>query len=722
MQVKFGEPWFYDDKNRVCLLRGINLSGNVKSPKVPAQPSQEKTEFYSRRQEVSFVGRPFALDEADEHFTRLRSWGFTFVRYNITWEALEHQGPGRYDNEYIEYVIKVLKKARDYGFSAFIDPHQDVWSRFCGGSGAPAWTLEAVGFQVENLHAARAVFLHCEAPEETKKLPMIWQTNYFKLACATMFTLFFGGNAYAPKLTALCTLPGHENQAMPIQDFLQLHFISAVCRLAQRVVDAGLGEMVVGYDSMNEPSGGYIGTQDLNGPTMPSQELKLGLTPTAFQGMLLGEGQAVQNVEVWGKLWGSRGLIPACKYTQPEVRPSSRAWKEGAQCVWAQHGVWDLETGRLEKPDYFARNPETGEPVDWIRDFWYPFALRFQQELREAHPGACLFIEPPVGLPPPLWDLKQGEGVVFAPHWYDGLTLISRRWNGWFNVNYLAIQRKTKNVLRTIGRPRKVFAEMLQMLKEDGVANIGATPCLIGEVGIPYDLNGRSAYQTGNYAGQLAAYDANLTALEHNLLSYTLWCYVEDNNNQWGDQWNGEDLSIYSRDDQEELMAENQLSWWKRLWCYCSSPKYRVSEGSHTTHINTGGRALEALLRPVPEKTAAGGVPQAINFDYQSPWFCYTFQTDGKQYHEGERANTEIWLPDLHFPFEDHLSWENTIRVSGGDWVIERRNIDENRDTPRHRFSRFTWKTFLVWSCEYTQIPQTHKLTIGKKRMTRFFC
>ena len=44
--------------------------------------------------------------------------------------------------DYIEYVVAVMRKMREYGISCFIDPHQDVWSRFTGGDGAPGWTLE----------------------------------------------------------------------------------------------------------------------------------------------------------------------------------------------------------------------------------------------------------------------------------------------------------------------------------------------------------------------------------------------------------------------------------------------------------------------------------------------------------------------------------------------------------------------------------------------------
>jgi len=55
-------------------------------------PTRVRDGFFDHRR-VSFVGRPFPLEEAGEHFARLREWGLTFVRFLVTWEAIEHAGP-----------------------------------------------------------------------------------------------------------------------------------------------------------------------------------------------------------------------------------------------------------------------------------------------------------------------------------------------------------------------------------------------------------------------------------------------------------------------------------------------------------------------------------------------------------------------------------------------------------------------------------------------------
>lgn len=78
---------FVDSYGRSLLLRGINVSGDAKYPRI--NPLAGTPEFYDVSS-VSYTGRPFTtVEEAGEWWSRLRAWGIGVVRLVVCWEALE---------------------------------------------------------------------------------------------------------------------------------------------------------------------------------------------------------------------------------------------------------------------------------------------------------------------------------------------------------------------------------------------------------------------------------------------------------------------------------------------------------------------------------------------------------------------------------------------------------------------------------------------------------
>ena len=664
--IKDGD--FVDERGRILNLRGVNLGGSSKLP-TNADASNDWYSDAASAKTASFVGRPFPLLDAPEHFGRLRACGFTFLRFVITWEAIEHAGPGVYDVDYLIYVREVLDVARAYGMYIYLDPHQDVWSRWTGGSGAPLWTLEMVGFDIENFATCEAVIAHrtfgqgnstiermkssssnnsSSSSSSSSSSPppilpkMIWPTNTFKLACATMFTLFWAGETFAPQFMVendTISVDGDDDMdnndktnkkkkkiKINIQKYLQTHYINAMAELLKHL--AGL-DNIVGIGTMNEPSSGFINIANLSlgyaqAPSSPDSsehgiELRLGMHPTPFEAMCLGEGY-VQTVGEWSNGFYQHVLNKPTNYVTVDPK-GKKVWKNIGGCVWKQAGLWHInpETSlpELLQPTYFAG-------YNFGQDFYLPFAREYATVLRnvwdveksknsvnnnvmkeddgstelllsssmdgggvgviastittttttktttqqQQQQPLLIFVElPPLEFTttpfpniPASFDSGGLTNAVNATHWYDGMTLFTQTWK-----SYLSVDVRTRRPLLGYRNIFNAHVSQLAHIKQLGVERMDNAPTLIGECGIPYNMNNGASYNDVGRQGrgeeafgqQLAAMNHTISCLEENLLSFTLWCYTSDNTNEDGDLWNREDLSLYCKDQRQKGLDMN---------------------------------------------------------------------------------------------------------------------------------------------------------------------
>jgi hypothetical protein len=437
---------------------------------------------------------------------------------------------------------------------------------------------------------------------------MIWPANYGKLANLTMWTLFFGGNDFAPQTKV---------DGVPIQEYLQGHYINAIKQIALRLKDL---PNVVGYDTLNEPSSGLIGIADVSDR---AGALQKGDSPTAFQAMLLGAGFP-QEVEVW-----EVGLTGAKKKGTRLVNPNGvSVWMEDHEPVWKQNGVWGLDQSgkpQLLRPDHFARVED--RQVDFYRDYFCPFANRYAREIRSIKPETIIFVEGHFGEGHITWTSDDAPNIVHAAHWYDGLTLFSKNFTSW-----LAIDLFTQKLVIGPKKARQSLIDQVAHVINISRQQMNDAPTLIGEVGIPFDMKNKKAYRTGDFSLQVKALDATMQALEANMVSFTWWNYTADNTNERGDQWNDEDLSLFSRDQQ-----------------------------TGSGDIHDGGRALEAAVRPYARKIT--GEPMRMSFDIKHKVFEFEFRHDASI-----KAPTEIFVPVYQYPNG------YTVQVTDGAYDIDQEN------------------------------------------------
>lgn len=492
-------------------FRGINLPAKTPSYPTNLQNTKSQDNFFESKTFVSFVGRPFPLQDAPMHFQRLSNFGYNLVRLTVTWEAVMHEGPGIIDQAYLQYLNNLVDIAFDFGIYVLIDPHQDVWSRFTGGDGAPSWTIDMVGFKVDKAlhHTGCAVLHQLLDSEETPR--MLWPTNYFKLVTATMFTLFFAGDEFA------------KGQKVPGTDETFQHFLQRQYLIYLDAVAASLNEKknIIGFGTMNEANAGFVGIQDLNIPNSPAP---YGNMLSAFESMRLGSGESIDS-----------DYYPAPFFYHRTDKLNSTnisVWKDPELDVWKKAGVYDIdEAGKriLLRPQHFKLKDK-----DFMSEFMEPFFISVHETITKHNKTFVTVAEPHLDITNPfvrMPDDLDNDNFSWAPHFYDFLMLVTKIF--W---RFVAIDIDRELLVFTPYFIDRVFRRNLRRIKESG----GGKYVLIGELGIPFDMQPRTNYNV--------AMNRILKAMEANDLDYTLWCYYAANTDQEGDEWNGENLSIITKD------------------------------------------------------------------------------------------------------------------------------------------------------------------------------
>ena len=223
-----------------------------------------------------------------------------------------------------------------------------------------------------------------------------------------------------------------------------------------------------------------------------------------------------------------------------------------------------------------------------------------------------------------------------------------------------------------MGEPaiRKCFREQLATLKQDGQNCIGSYPVMMGEIGIPFDLDDRKAYTTGDYSNQLRALDASLNACDgKNAFNMTIWCYCPDNTHLDGDQWNGEDLSIWCLDDRTRQSSSSSSTQFRRRTISSDQATSDSSDNeanassikpttpllaandiswssSNPLDLNDGSRAIAAFCRPYP--MACVGIIKEFEFDLRSSVFTLEVEVSASNPVDANQP-TVIFVPLVHY-------------------------------------------------------------------------
>ena len=293
-----------------------------------------------------------------------------------------------------------------------------------------------------------------------------------------------------------------------------------------------------------------------------------------------------------------------------------RIWQDNATCPFAQAGIYQIE-GSANGPAARGLNELVfshykGRALDIAEDIFSPFYHRVAGTIRAIAPHWLLLAEmDPFGaMTGRKLPASMPAESVNASHWYDVTLLVSKQFDATLSVDLLSGEQSSG--LAEIGAR---YQRQLADVKALADAVPGGLPTLIGEFGIPYDLDESAAYRA--WAGgkcdesiwhaHTQALSLMYDALDALHLSSTQWNYTAGNRNhaRIGDQWNQEDLSVYSIDQPE-------------------------------------GRAIHGFCRPYAQ--ALQGRLQHVYFDINSGFFKLRYEADAQI-----KLPTEIYLPRIQY-------------------------------------------------------------------------
>ncbi|EKM57334.1 glycoside hydrolase family 5 protein [Phanerochaete carnosa HHB-10118-sp] len=141
---------------------------------------------------------------------------------------------------------------------------------------------------------------------------------------------------------------------------------------------------------------------------------------------------------------------------------------------------------------------------------------------------------------------------------------------------------------------RDKYALHTRNITEEVYRSLGEKLVVIGECGVPMDMNGEEAFKSEGFTWQLRMFDA--------MMGFTIWNYNPNSDDRKGDDWNGGNFTWFS---QRRALPSSLLD------CDRSSPT-----------LDNGARILRSVVRPYLAKTA--GIP--LRFDYEVNTGEFTFK------------------------------------------------------------------------------------------------
>ncbi|EKM57344.1 glycoside hydrolase family 5 protein [Phanerochaete carnosa HHB-10118-sp] len=430
-------------------------------------------------------------------------------------------------------------------------------------------------------------------------------------------TCFWVEDAFTPKLR----VKDAHGAKISIQQFLQASFLNSWEMLAKAVGDL---DGVIGFEIMNEPHRGYVELQSMQGFDY-NADLHLGPVPTPLQSFTLGAGHPTE-VGVWTRSF----LIPTRRTSQVILNKADRKiWYHdgptGERCIWEMLGIWGWDCNKKEgivpRENHFKKHSMTNAKVDWCTAFYFPFLEKWAHLAHSmSNSDKMIFAEAipngPKQFCPTSWTPEhRPRNMVCEPHWYDLNALFTKGF-GDFSVDVQGLSRGAWDK----------YALHTRNIAEEVYRSLGEKPVVIGECGVPMDMNGEEAFKSEGFTWQLRMFDA--MSSESGITSRTATI--------------GRATIGTARIFHGSANGAPSL-----LDCDRSSPT-----------LDNGARILRSVVRPYPSKAA--GIPLRFEYEVNTGEFTFEWAVPGPSNAPSEQpaVRPSVHRPPLagHPPLTSHVT------------------------------------------------------------------
>ena len=186
-------------------------------------------------------------------------------------------------------------------------------------------------------------------------------------------------------------MPDFEIGGQPSQDYLQGHYIGAMVEVAKRV--AGMPH-VIGFDTLNEPSIGWIGKPLSYRHLERSEVNPAPVTPgpawSPLDGLAVSQG-CTADIPFLQFDVQSRAVLPVRKDRVNEK--GVEIWYPNHQCPFEAAGAYRLTEDGPEVLDEDFFRVRNGRQLDSEADFMVPFFHRVASAIREVKQDWMVFAE-----------------------------------------------------------------------------------------------------------------------------------------------------------------------------------------------------------------------------------------------------------------------------------------------------------------------------------------